>query len=167
MIPKELLLAKELIYNPCGFVCSEPLAEKESKEYQAHTFSLNKHIICYRLAKITPTKTGQFVTLWKRSPDGPIAPFHIEDKIDFFIISCRKENNFGQFVFPKTVLQHKAILSDNFKEGKRAIRVYPPWDLDLNKQAQKTQQWQQDYFIEISEDKPINIELTQKCFVVE
>lgn len=167
MIPKELLLAKELIYNPCGLVCSEPLAEKESKEYQAHTFCLDKHIICYRLAKITPTKTGQFVTLWKRSQAGPIAPFHVEDKIDFFIISCRKENNFGQFIFPKKILHHKAILSDDFKEGKRAMRIYPPWDRDLNKQAKKTQQWQLDYFIEIPEDKPITIELIQKYFALE
>lgn len=167
MIPKELLLAKELIFSPCGFICSEPIAEKESKEYQAHTFSLDKNIVCYRLAKITPTKTGLFVTLWKRNPDGPITPFHIEDKIDFFIISCLKENHFGQFIFPKAVLYDKGILSDEFKEGKRAIRLYPPWDKDLNKQAQKTQQWQLEYFIEIPEDKPINIGLIRKYFAIE
>lgn len=164
MIPKELFLAKELIYNPCGLVFSELLAEKESKEYQAHTFSLDKHKVCYRLAKITPTKTGLFVTLWKRNQAGPIAPFHVEDKIDFFIIHCQKENRFGQFIFPKTLLHNKAIVSDDFKEGKRAIRVYPPWDKDLNKQAQKTQQWQQDYFIEITQDKTIDLAAVKKCF---
>ncbi|WP_413998209.1 MepB family protein [Flavobacterium sp. W1B] len=167
MLSKELLLAKELIYDPCGFICSEAVAETESKKYNAHTFTINNHLVCYRLAKITPTKTGQFVTLWKRIPKGPIAPFHIEDGIGFFIISCQKDNNFGQFIFPKAVLHNKGILSDELKEGKRAMRVYPPWDKTLNTQAKKTQQWQLDYFVQISEDKPIDMTLVKKYFTIE
>jgi hypothetical protein len=44
------------------------------------------------------------------------------------------------------------------KEGKRAIRVYPPWDQANNVQAKKTQKWQLDYFLEIPSDKPINVD---------
>ena len=167
MIPKELILAKELIYNPCSFICTEAIAEAESKEYHAHTFKINNHLVCYRLAKITPTKKGQFVTLWKRSENGPIAPFHISDAIDFFIVSTRKDSCFGQFIFPKAVLHDKGILSGNNKEGKRAMRLYPPWDHATNKQAQKTQQWQLAYFLEIPEDKPIDIVQAKKFLSIK
>jgi hypothetical protein len=38
------------------------------------------------------------------------------------------------------------IISTHLKEGKRGMRVYPPWDLPSSKQAKKTQQWQLPYF---------------------
>ena len=82
------------------------------------------------------------MTLWKRIKNGPIQPFDISDPIDFFIISTRKGNNFGQFVFPKAVLYEQGVISKNAEGGKRAIRVYPPWDKGLNNQALKTQKWQ-------------------------
>ncbi|UQD56765.1 MepB family protein [Flavobacterium sp. K5-23] len=161
-IPKDLITAKELVYDRCAFICTEPIPESESKEYAAQSFSINGKSIKFRVAKTTPTKKGQFVTLWKRMENGPIAPFHIEDNIDFFIISCRKENHLGQFIFSKKVLHNKGILSDDIKEGKRAIRVYPPWDITTSKQAQKTQQWQLDYFMEIPETYPTELELLDK-----
>jgi hypothetical protein len=149
--------AKNLVYNPCNFNCTDPHPQKESTEYFAATFRINDMNIVYRVAKITPTKIGQFVTVWKRNNNGPIEPFHISDNINLFIISTRSENNFGQFIFPKSVLHDKGILSDKFKEGKRAMRVYPPWDETTSKQAKKTQQWQLDYFLEIHEDQPIDL----------
>jgi hypothetical protein len=48
------------------------------------------------------------------------------------------------------VFHQQGILSDNIKEGKRAIRVYPPWDKAENKQAIKTQAWQLLYFLEVT-----------------
>jgi len=36
------------------------------------------------------------------------------------------------------------------KEGKRGFRVYPNWVKPENKQAEKTQNWQQDYFVEVN-----------------
>ena len=42
------------------------------------------------------------------------------------------------------------IISTSKKEGKRGFRVYPPWDTATNKQAVKTQQWQLDYYYEIT-----------------
>ena len=61
------------------------------------------------------------------------------------------ENGFGQFVFPKPVLVKKGIISTESKEGKRAFRVYPDWDIAKNKQAAQTQKWQLDYFYEIND----------------
>ncbi|MDN3672136.1 MepB family protein [Flavobacterium branchiarum] len=161
-IHKDLLEAKEQLYDTCALECTQPIPEAESADYGAYTFQINNQSTIYRVAKITPTKVGQFVTLWKRSEKGPIAPFEITDNIDLFIVSTRNDSNFGQFIFPKSVLHQKGILSDDKKEGKRAIRVYPPWDTTTSKQAQKTQQWQLAYFVPISNEKPIDLDLIKK-----
>jgi hypothetical protein len=58
---------KELLFNKCGFELSNIEIEKESSEYCAYRFEINTKKILFRQAKITPTKTGQFVTLWKRN----------------------------------------------------------------------------------------------------
>ena len=152
-----LIDTKNLLYDLCGFELSNIEIEKESAEYAAHRFEINNLKILFRQAKITPTKVGQFVTLWKRAKEkDPIEPFKITDNIDLFVINVKTEKRFGQFVFPKSVLIEKGIVSD-IKEGKRAIRVYPPWNKTENKQAQKTQKWQLSYFLEIPFDKTINI----------
>ena len=152
-----LIDIKNSLYDQCGFELSNIEIEKESSEYSAYRFEINNLKILFRQAKITPTKIGQFVTLWKRAKEkDPIEPFAITDNIDLFVITVKKEKQFGQFVFPKSVLIEKGIVSDK-KEGKRAIRVYPPWDKTENKQAQKTQKWQLTYFLEIPFDEIINI----------
>ena len=46
--------------------------------------------IQHRVSKITPTKNGQFVTLWKRNQNGITEPFDINDEIDFIIITVKK-----------------------------------------------------------------------------
>ena len=157
LIPSTLLETKTLIFDSCGFELTNPILEKESADYGAYQFELNALKILFRVAKTTPTKVGQFVTLWKRIAKGPIQPFDLSDNIDFFIINTQSGDHFGQFIFPKSVLSQQGILTTDLKEGKRAIRVYPPWDITGNKQAQKTQKWQLDYFLEIPLDKPIDL----------
>jgi len=56
----------------------------------------------------------------------------------------------GQFVFPKEVLCEKGIISKNSRGGKRAVRIYPPWDQPKSQQAKNTQAWQLNYFSEIT-----------------
>lgn len=73
----------------------------------------------------------------------------------------------GQFVFPKTVLHEKGILSKDGKRGKRAMRVYPPWDRTDNQQAKNTQKWQILYFFEINPNTSIDTSLVQKLFLKE
>jgi hypothetical protein len=150
LLPDDLIIAKELVYDYCDFECTEPQPETESQDYNAYDFQINNYTIKFRSAKITPTKTGQFVTLWKRNKAGIIEPFDFSDAIDFVIVSVRKNDLSGQFIFPKSVLLQKGIFSTAAKEGIRATRVYPPWDETTSKQAQKTQQWQLDYFYEIT-----------------
>ena len=137
------------VYDACALEISDFKLESESKEYDACRFTLNGRFIIGRNAKITPKKVGQFVTFWKRNGNGPIAPFDVTDPIDFYVVNVRTENNFGQFVFPKSVLIKKGIISTEKREGKRAFRVYPIWDIAKNKQAERTQKWQLDYFYEV------------------
>jgi hypothetical protein len=150
-IHPDLLLVEELVYRPSGLVLQNLKAEDESADYGASEFTINNQSIKFRLGKITPTKVGQFVTFWKRIGEGPILPYDFNDSFDFLVVNVRTENHLGQFVFPKAVLCEKGIISCNGKEGKRAMRVYPPWDKTDNSQAKKTQDWQLQYFIKFSE----------------
>lgn len=158
-IPNFLHKTNELVFNKLGLEIKSISLEKESADYNPCQLLLNEKKALFRTAKITPTKTGQFVTLWKRIPKGPIAPFAIEDNFDLVIINTETENHFGQFVFPKSILIEKGIFSTALKEGKRAIRVYPPWDKTTSKQAQQTQQWQLKYFMVIPFEKDVASQL--------
>ncbi len=162
----DILIVKEYVYDKCSLEFTQYIIEEESKEYSACQFKLNDMSIVARSAKITPKKLGQFVTLWKRIKNGPIQPFANTDKIDFFIINTRTDMYFGQFVFPKSVLLKEGILSSGLQKGKLAIRVYPPWDKAMNKQAQKTQKWQLDYFFQIDIDKPAHITRAKLLYTV-
>ncbi|RZK56669.1 MAG: MepB family protein [Pedobacter sp.] len=144
----ENLLIIRNFYDKCNLNFSDLKLEKESLAYDACTFRLNAKAVIHRTAKITPTKIGQFVTIWKRNKNGQTEPFHINDDFDFIIISTRNGELFGQFIFPKSILVEKEIISHDKRQGKRGIRVYPAWDVTVNKQAQRTQQWQTKYFIE-------------------
>lgn len=137
------------IYDKCSLKISDFKKEQEGKEYDACQFKLNGMNIICRSSKITPKKVGQFVAFWKRNTDGITEPFNENQKIDFYVINVKSENNFGQFVFPKSELIKKEIISTGKKDGKRGFRVYPIWDKTENKQAEKTQKWQLEYFYEI------------------
>jgi hypothetical protein len=161
----DLKVAKELVYDKCGFKMANPKLNSESEEYGACSFELDGKIIQHRVSKITPTKTGQFVTIWKRNKDGITAPFDILDDIDFIIITSKSVDNFGQFLFPKSVLMDKGIITKNGKKGKRGIRVYPPWDIATSKQAEKTQSWQTKYFLTIKNGNSTDLEMAKRLLI--
>ncbi|MDP5201145.1 MepB family protein [Flavobacterium sp. DG2-3] len=160
----DLVLSKEIIFDKAELQLASLQKETESEEYSAFRFVLNSKNICYREAKITPTKTGQFVTLWKRNKTGIIEPFDYSDNIDFVIVNVRKDENWGQFVFPKKILLEKGIFSTPNKEGIRATRVYPPWNETTSKQAQKTQKWQLEYFFLFTDQSNIDFKEFKKIF---
>src|SRR5581483_7420363 len=135
-----LLAAKKYIYDSLNFVCTRIEQKAESCEYEACTFNMDGKRIIFRAAKITPTKTGQFVTLWKRIGNGPIMPYDIADPFDVWVVHVSYNGRFGQFVFPKDILLKHGVISQCGKGGKRAMRVYPIWDKADNKQAKKTQE---------------------------
>ncbi len=62
----DLMATQTQVYGPLGLDCTAPEAEAESADYGAATFALDGAPVRFRVAKTTPTKVGQFVTLWKR-----------------------------------------------------------------------------------------------------
>jgi SAM-dependent methyltransferase len=97
----------------------------ESKEYGACTFELNGMIIQQRISKITPTKIGQFVTIWKRNMDGITEPFDNSDNFDFVInISTVEEVNYNHWIIFNNLL-------DQVKVGGYLIITFDLPGLDL------------------------------------
>ena len=127
--------------------CDNFTLEAESQEYEACQFQINESKIHYRKSKITPKKEGQFATFWKRIPSGIIAPFDTTDDFNFLIVNVE----LGWFIFPKSVLISKKIVSTSLIEGKRAFRIYPPSSVPKSKQAMASQKWQNAYFIKNKE----------------
>lgn len=150
-IPPILSDLQKMVFGPIGLDLKAVSKEPESGEYSAYTFDLGHRKIIFRKAKITPKKIGQFVTMWKRDQNGITQPFHFSDDFDFAIIHVAFENRYGQFVFPKSVLKQHNMISSITTEGKRGFRVYPIWNKAENKQAQKTQNWQLNYFLETND----------------
>ncbi|WP_139958729.1 MepB family protein [Flavicella sediminum] len=159
---KILSQIQEKVYNNCGLVLTNFTTEIESKAYAACQFQLSGRSVICRNAKITPTKTGQFVTFWKRDKSGVIAPYNETDSLDFYVVNVQTATQVGQFVFPKAILIKHGIISTSKKEGKRAFRVYPGWNITNNKQAQKTQAWQLHYFYEINTS--LNLSAIKKLY---
>lgn len=157
----DLKTAKELVYDPCGYDLKNLTIHTEGSAYSACSYELAGKIIEYRASKITPSKTGQFVTIWRRNKEGITQPHDSSEEMDFIIISSGKDDNFGLFIFPKSVLLSKGIISQNGEGGKRGIRVYPPWDMVSNKQAEKTQSWQKKYFVWINDNDQNYLSLTK------
>ncbi|MFF3624913.1 MepB family protein [Streptomyces sp. NPDC002467] len=153
----DLLAAKALVYDPSGFTCSVPVPEPESAEYGACAYTLDGRTVRFRVAKTTPTKVGQFVTVWQRSEQGPIRPFDADDGVDLFVVSSRDDDGFGQFVFPREVLCERDIVSRNGSGGKRGFRVYPPWVTTTSRQAHGTQAWQVNYFFALGQEGPADL----------
>jgi hypothetical protein len=124
-----------------------------SQDSKTHRKVANTLPITFSLAK-----TGQFVTIWKRSKEGITQPFEISDDIDLYIIATRRHDQLGIFIFPKMVLYHQKVLAGMGGKGKRGMRVYAPWDMVGNQQAARTQEWQTVYFLDIAEDGAVDLD---------
>lgn len=151
-LPTELLATVRQVLEPHGFVWSSPEPEPESAEYSALALSIGGRAARFRVAKTTPTKAGQFVTLWQRSEAGPIRPFDVSDGVELFLVSVQGGGRRGLFVFPLDELVRRSVVSKGMAGGKRAMRVYPPWVEPASKQAAATQKWQCVHFLELDGD---------------
>ena len=132
--------------NAHGCTWSTPIPEPEGAEYSAHSLTVDGRSAVYRRAKTTPTKLGQFVTLWRRSDAGPIRPFDVSDGVELFVVEVYDGEQLGHFIFPVDALITNRVVSTDFTGGKRAIRVYPPWVAPTSVQAVKSQRWQLEFF---------------------
>ncbi|MDJ0316007.1 MepB family protein [Arthrobacter antibioticus] len=159
MTHETLLMMHQNVWEPAGLVCSSIEPEPESMQYCAHTLNIDGRLMLFRTAKRTPTKLGQFVTLWKRSAQGPIRPFDTSDGVASFVIHAGLGTGLGQFVFPLEVLTRHDVVSVSGKGGKRAMRVYPPDVQGLSTTARRTQKWQCEYFLPLDSDVALIKEL--------
>lgn len=154
-------LIDKLIFKTCGIEITGLMENLESHKYSAHGFALNGIKAQFQLAKITPSKTGQFVTIWQRDDKGITQPYKIDDNFTLYIIAVKDNNKQGVFIFPKAELYKHKILAGESSKGKRGIRVYASWDAALSKQAQKTKNWQTQFFIDLSSAVDIDITLAK------
>ncbi|MNJ97494.1 MepB protein [compost metagenome] len=152
------------VFGKLGLNLADIEPDPECEAYSGVNFRLNERRVKFRKAKITPKKTGLFVTLWKRNSTGETAPFSTSEPIDFYIIAAEKDQNLGFFLFPKAVLAEKRILTENGKEGKRGFRVYPVWDLPESKQAEKTRNWQNDFFVDLTSNEKAGVAAFKSLF---
>jgi hypothetical protein len=152
----DLILTLKLLYYPLGFTSLNPILVPCNLEYGSCYFYLNAQCIQFRVGKLTPTKLGHFVTFYKKPIQGPIQPYSKEDPFNFLVISVSKNREMGQFVFSKKALEYQEIIAHDGIEGKRAFRVYPPWEKLESKQARLTQKKQAEYFLNLSSNKPID-----------
>ena len=158
MMIEEIQLLESTIFKEKNLKISMIEPDAECEEYFGYNFQLNQHKIKFRKAKITPKKIGQFVTLWKRNRNVETEPFLENDDFDFYIIFTNQKEKSGFFIFPKSILAENNILSTNSKIGKRGFRLYSEWDFPENKQAEKTKNWQTDFFVDLMKNKNVYFE---------
>lgn len=146
-----LNIISKKIFEPNHLMVSAVQEEQNSK-YGAGIFQLASKTVRFRVAKTTPTKSGQFVAFWEKNKQNENQPFAYETAPDLLAITTFTETgHFGQFIFPKEVLLRQNILKSHTTKGKMAIRVYPAWDQPASKIALKTQRWQLPYFLDLSD----------------
>lgn len=125
---------------------SLPVPEADNQEYGAAVASRGQELIRFRVGKLTPTKVGLFVAVWRRAQDGSTEPFPADDGIRLLVVTAREGSNMGHFSFPTSALIQHGIVSVKGVGGKRGFRVYPPWSEVTSGQALRTQQWQCAFF---------------------
>jgi hypothetical protein len=154
-----LLYVNKKYYEPNHFIIKAIQEEAQNSDYGAGTFHLNSKSVRFRVAKITPTKIGQFVAFWEKDGNHKNQAYSYDKATDLLVINTfTSKNNFGQFVFPKEVLVKQNILKTATTKGKMAIRVYPIWEKPTSKQAVETQKWQLEYFVELSDPNHLPIQ---------
>lgn len=149
----------KMIYEPNGLTVKCVQEEKQNSKYGAGIFRLSSRTVRFRVANITPTKAGQFVSFWEKDKNNKNQPFTYEEAPDLLVITVFKnDSGFGQFIFPKEVLFKQEILKSSSTKGKMAIRIYPSWDKPTSKQALESSKWQLPYFVDMSDPSKLPID---------
>ncbi len=162
--PKQLADAIKDVYHPSGMMIMNVFVEQESKDYGACRLELDNRKVVFRVAKTTPVKVGQFVTVWQRPHLGDsYVPFNSKDGVEFLVVSVSDTTHRGQFVFDKDILIQQGVMGNGGARGKGAFRVYAPWINPDNRSALKAKEWQCRYFF--SQDS-LDLEKVRKLFKV-
>ncbi|MFK4637165.1 MepB family protein [Paenarthrobacter histidinolovorans] len=127
-------------------------SEEQNGDYESGVVQVSGQWWRIRTARITPTKPGAFVAVWKRDEHGATRPFTAAESLAGLIVFVQDlvegAERFGMFRFTPEQLVSLGYVSSSSKPGKRGFRVYPSWCTELNPQAQRTQRGQAPAFVE-------------------
>ena len=93
-----------IVYKPNNLMITNLKEEKQNAEYAGCLFHLNNKTIRFRKSKVTPNKTGQFVSFGRKMKICEIERSLIKVAPDLLVITCIADNKLGQFIFPKEIL---------------------------------------------------------------
>ncbi|QRY61852.1 MepB family protein [Gordonia sp. PDNC005] len=121
--------------------------DETNLDYAGRIARIGAEVWRVRTARITPTKPGAFVSVWRRAADGGTEPFPADEAVAGLIVFVDDGEHHGVFRFTADHLVRLGVTSGARSSGKRGFRVYPPWVGDLNPQASRTQRAQAHAFI--------------------
>ncbi|WP_217258986.1 MepB family protein [Terribacillus saccharophilus] len=147
---KSQMLIEKIVSTLDNSILTKVFEENQNIDYEGMLIHIENNTYRSRLAKATPKKRGYFVAFWEKDENNKNQPYSFSDSPDKIIISIIDNDLKGQFIFPKSKLLEKGILSSDTAKGKMAIRVYPSWEMELNKTAEQTQKWQQSFFVDLT-----------------
>lgn len=126
------------------------IVEQQNADYEGQIFTVNNQTFRSRLAKKTPKKQGYFVVFWEKDAENKNQAYAFSEAPDQLLVLIDDHEKQGLFIFPKSVLLTQGILSTETSKGKMGMRVYPTWETELNRSAERTQKWQALYFTDYS-----------------
>lgn len=126
------------------------IVEQQNADYEGQVFTVNNQTFRSRLAKKTPKKQGYFVVFWEKDAENKNQAYAFSEAPDQLLVLIVDDEKQGLFIFPKSVLLTQGILSNETSKGKMGMRVYPTWETELNRSAERTQKWQALYFTDYS-----------------
>ncbi|WP_461170741.1 MepB family protein [Arthrobacter sp. Z1-15] len=124
--------------------------EEQNSDYESGVVRIGNEQWRVRTARITQTKPGAFVAVWKRGEGGSTRPFTADESMSGLLVFVEEQERFGVFQFTPAHLISLGYVSSDLHPGKRGFRVYPAWCADLNSQASRTQRAQAASFAELS-----------------
>ena len=126
------------------------LPEEQGSDYESGHVLLDSGKWRIRSARVTPTKPGAFVAIWRRSPSGSTEPFDSSDECEGLMVFVSEAERFGVFTFTREHLVDLGVFQSARAPGKRGFRVYPSWCTHLNTQAVRTQRAHASAFADLS-----------------
>lgn len=127
-----------------------PQPEQQRGDYESGIVGIGSQLWRIRTARVTPTKPGAFVAVWRRDERGETRPFGSDDPADGLLLFVPDGDRFGFFRFTALHLERLGVTSSSTSPGKRGFRVYPSWSEVVNRQATQTQNTQASAFIRLA-----------------
>lgn len=125
-------------------------SEEQNSDYESGVAMVSGQRWRLRTARVTPTKPGAFVAVWRRSEQGDTEPFPADEAIaGLAVFVVEGDQHRGVFWFTAEHLRELGVTGSKRHPGKRGFRVYPAWCTGLNRQATKTQTAQASAFVQL------------------